>query len=84
ESDCRPEPNLASTVLFILSRLLEHGFILVFVVILLLWIAAFLYGSFYYSYMPLATFSTPVHYYYRCVCEVLQRLCSFCTFDSCF
>ncbi|XP_034399606.1 seipin-like isoform X2 [Cyclopterus lumpus] len=47
----------------------KQGFILVFVVILLLWIAAFLYGSFYYSYMPLATFSTPVHYYYRTDCE---------------
>lgn len=41
------------------------------VVLLLLWIAAFLYGSLYYSYMPNSSFFTPVHYYYRCVCEVL-------------
>ncbi|XP_077433814.1 seipin-like [Vanacampus margaritifer] len=39
------------------------------VLVLLLWISAFLYGSFYYSYMPLAAYSTPVHYYYRTDCE---------------
>ncbi|XP_060904269.1 seipin-like [Labrus mixtus] len=43
--------------------------LVVFVVFLLLWIAAFLYGSFYYSYMPQAAFSTAVHYYYRTDCE---------------
>uniref|UniRef100_A0A3Q3LFL3 Seipin n=1 Tax=Labrus bergylta TaxID=56723 RepID=A0A3Q3LFL3_9LABR len=43
--------------------------VVVFVVFLLLWIAAFLYGSFYYSYMPQAAFSTAVHYYYRTDCE---------------
>ena len=32
---------------------------------LLLWVAVFLYGSFYYSYMPTASFSTPVHFYHR-------------------
>lgn len=32
---------------------------------LLLWTSIFLYGSFYYSYMPTATYTTPVHYYYR-------------------
>lgn len=46
---------------------LAQGLTVFSVVLLLLWIAAFLYGSFYYSYMPTATFSTPVHYYYRLV-----------------
>ncbi|KAK5616858.1 hypothetical protein CRENBAI_018337 [Crenichthys baileyi] len=39
------------------------------IVLLLLWIAAFLYGTFYYSYMPKAAFSAPVFYYYRTDCE---------------
>ncbi|XP_035524738.1 seipin-like isoform X2 [Morone saxatilis] len=47
-------------------------------VFLLLWIAAFLYGSFYYSYMPTAAFSTPVHYHYRTDCESpASFLCSY-------
>ncbi|CAB1337515.1 unnamed protein product [Coregonus sp. 'balchen'] len=47
---------------------------------LLLWTAIFLYGSFYYSYMPLATYSTPVHYYYRTDCDSsASLLCSFPT-----
>ncbi|KAM7000007.1 seipin-like [Tautogolabrus adspersus] len=50
------------------QRLLQI-IVVFFVVFLLLWIAAFLYGSFYFSYMPLAAFSTPVHYYYRTDCE---------------
>lgn len=40
-------------------------FVMSSVVFLLLWVATFLYGSFYYSYMPKAAFSTPVHYHYR-------------------
>uniref|UniRef100_A0A8C6U841 Seipin n=1 Tax=Neogobius melanostomus TaxID=47308 RepID=A0A8C6U841_9GOBI len=44
-------------------------FVVFSVTFLLLWIAAFLYGSFYFSYMPKATYSTPVHYYYRTSCE---------------
>ncbi|XP_030594484.1 seipin-like [Archocentrus centrarchus] len=44
-------------------------FIVFSFVFLLLWLAAFLYGTFYYSYMPKATFSAPVHYYYRTDCE---------------
>lgn len=50
------------------KRVLQ-GFVVFSVILLLLWLAAFLYGSFYYSYMPKAAFSTPVHYYYRCVCD---------------
>lgn len=40
------------------------------VVLLLLWISAFLYGSLYYSYMPKVAFSTTVHYYHRYACEL--------------
>lgn len=40
------------------------------VVLLLLWISAFLYGSLYYSYMPNVAFSTKVHYYHRYVCKI--------------
>ncbi|XP_030224878.1 uncharacterized protein LOC115552719, partial [Gadus morhua] len=36
---------------------------------LLLWAASFIYGSFYYSFMPKAAHSAPVHYYYRSDCE---------------
>ena len=49
-----------------------RSFVLFFIISLILCLAAFLYGSFYYSYMPLASFLTPVHYYYRCVSEVLR------------
>ncbi|XP_013861376.1 seipin isoform X3 [Austrofundulus limnaeus] len=48
---------------------LLQGFTVLSFVLLLLCVAAFLYGSFYYSYMPMATFSTPVHYYYRTDCD---------------
>ncbi|XP_071313107.1 seipin-like isoform X2 [Trachinotus anak] len=55
-----------------------QGFVVFSVIFLLLWLAAFLYGSFYYSYMPKAAFSTPVHYYYRTDCESpASFLCSY-------
>ncbi|XP_028446085.1 seipin-like isoform X2 [Perca flavescens] len=55
-----------------------QGFIVFSIVVLLLVIAAFLYGSFYYSYMPKAAFSSPVHYYYRADCESpASFLCSY-------
>ncbi|XP_061756177.1 seipin-like isoform X1 [Nerophis ophidion] len=56
----------------VITRTLQRavqGVVVFFVVVLLLWTAAFLYGSFYYSYMPLAAYSTPVHYYYRADCD---------------
>uniref|UniRef100_A0A671X0A4 Seipin n=1 Tax=Sparus aurata TaxID=8175 RepID=A0A671X0A4_SPAAU len=52
-----------------IRQTIVQSFVVSSVVVLLLWIAAFLYGSFYYSYMPRAAFSTPVHYYYRTDCE---------------
>lgn len=63
--------RLQSAVVTAMSRIRQRvvqGFAVFSVVSLLLWLATFLYGSFYYSYMPKATFSAPVHYYYRCVC----------------
>ncbi|XP_068571601.1 seipin-like isoform X2 [Cebidichthys violaceus] len=68
-------------VLMVISHARQRavqGFILFSIVILLLLVAVFLYGSFYYSYMPLAAFSTPVHYYYRTDCESpASFLCSY-------
>ncbi|CAJ1058731.1 seipin-like isoform X2 [Xyrichtys novacula] len=64
--------KLRNAVVMTLKRIrqrLLQVIIVAFVVFLLLWIAAFLYGSFYFSYMPQATFSTPVHFYYRTDCE---------------
>ncbi|XP_061089440.1 seipin-like [Conger conger] len=59
-------------------RTLLQAAILLCVLVLLLWVAIFLYGSFYYSYMPTARFSTPVHYYYRTDCDPSSSyLCSF-------
>lgn len=34
-------------------------------ILLLLWVSVFLYGSFYYSYMPTVSHFSPVHFYYR-------------------
>ncbi|KAM4586528.1 seipin-like [Fundulus diaphanus] len=50
-------------------RRLLQGFTVISIVLLLLFVAAFLYGTFYYSYMPKAAFSAPVYYYYRTDCE---------------
>uniref|UniRef100_A0A8C5E0G8 Seipin n=1 Tax=Gouania willdenowi TaxID=441366 RepID=A0A8C5E0G8_GOUWI len=61
-----------------LRRRASQGFVVFSFLFLLLWLATFLYGSFYYSYMPKATFSTPVHYYYRTDCESpTSFLCSY-------
>ncbi|XP_069550558.1 seipin-like [Brachyistius frenatus] len=55
-----------------------QGIIVFSFVLLLLWVATFLYGSFYYSYMPNPAFSSPVHYYYRTDCESpASFLCSY-------
>lgn len=57
-------------IFFILSQIRQkviQTFTVFFLVFLLLWIAAFLYGSLYYSYMPNTAFSTDVYYYYRLV-----------------
>ena len=58
--------DVAAVTLLRARRTLLRAAILFCVLILILWVAIFLYGSFYYSYMPTVSFSTPVHYYYRC------------------
>uniref|UniRef100_A0A8C5GH03 Seipin n=1 Tax=Gouania willdenowi TaxID=441366 RepID=A0A8C5GH03_GOUWI len=50
-------------------RTLFQAAVLCCVLILLLWVSIFLYGSFYYSYMPTVSFSTPVHFYYTCLTD---------------
>ncbi|XP_045064087.1 seipin-like isoform X4 [Coregonus clupeaformis] len=59
-------------------RTLLQAAILFCVLVLLVWVAIFLYGSFYYSYMPTVSFSTPVHYRYSTDCDASNSvLCSF-------
>lgn len=53
-----------------LQRGVTQTFAAFSVLLLLLWISAFLYGSLYYSYMPNGAFSTAVHYYYRYASEL--------------
>nr|XP_057920688.1 seipin-like isoform X2 [Doryrhamphus excisus] len=64
-----------------MSRLVQRakrGVLVFSVVMLLLWVSAFLYGSFYYSYMPFVAQSRPVYYYYRTDCESPSSfLCSY-------
>lgn len=48
-------------------RAVLRGGVLLCVTLLLLWASIFLYGTFYYSYMPAVTFVRPVHYAFRCV-----------------
>lgn len=68
---------VAVTVLRARRTLLQAA-ILLCVLVLLLWVSIFLYGSFYYSYMPTVSFTTPVEYYYRTDCDASSStLCSF-------
>lgn len=57
--------DVAAVTLLRARRTLLRAAILFCVLLLLLWVSIFLYGSFYYSYMPSVSFSTPVHFYYR-------------------
>eukprot|EP00079_Xenopus_tropicalis_P024593 XP_012817371.1 PREDICTED: LOW QUALITY PROTEIN: seipin [Xenopus tropicalis] len=59
-------------------RIFLQAAILLCVLLLLLWVSVFLYGSFYYSYMPTVKYSSPVHYQYSSTCEPPPGiLCSF-------
>ncbi|XP_053305010.1 seipin isoform X2 [Spea bombifrons] len=61
-------------------RLVLQVGILICAVLLLLWVSVFLYGSFYYSYMPTVRYSSPVHYQYSSSCDSPAGiLCSFPT-----
>ncbi|XP_046723649.1 seipin isoform X2 [Silurus meridionalis] len=70
--------DVAAVTLLRARRTLLRAAIFLCVVVLLLWVSVFLYGSFYYSYMPSVSFSTPVNYRYRSDCDSLESvLCSF-------
>ncbi|XP_059398435.1 seipin-like isoform X1 [Carassius carassius] len=70
--------DVAAVTLLRARRTLLRAAILFCVLVLLLWVSMFLYGSFYYSYMPSVSFSTPVHFYYRTDCDASDSvLCSF-------
>ncbi|XP_054580894.1 seipin isoform X2 [Eptesicus fuscus] len=57
--------------------LLQFG-VLFCTILLLLWVSVFLYGSFYYSYMPTVSHLSPVHFHYRTDCDSSTAyLCSF-------
>ncbi|KAM9834669.1 seipin-like [Syngnathus typhle] len=61
--------DAAVRAMFRVRQRVVQSAVLLSVLVLLLWLSTFLYGSFYYSYMPLAAYSTPVHYYYRTDCD---------------
>lgn len=66
-------------------RTLLQAAILFCVLVLILFISIFLYGSFYYSYMPTVSFSTPVNFYYTSDCDSSESaLCSFPTANISF
>uniref|UniRef100_UPI0037E8BA37 seipin-like n=1 Tax=Semicossyphus pulcher TaxID=241346 RepID=UPI0037E8BA37 len=70
--------DVAAVTLLKARRTLFQAAILFCVLVLLLWVSIFLYGSFYYSYMPTVSFSTPVHFYYSSDCDASESgLCSF-------
>ncbi|XP_039987852.1 seipin-like [Xiphias gladius] len=77
--------DVAAVTLLKARRTLFQAGILFCVLVLLLWVSIFLYGSFYYSYMPTVSFSTPVHFYYTSDCDASEPgLCSFPTANISF
>ena len=73
--------DVAAFTLLKARRTLLQALLLFCVIVLLLWVSIFLYGSFYYSYMPTVSFSTPVHYQYKTDCHLSEplHLCSYPT-----
>lgn len=77
--------DVAAVTLLKARRTLLQAAILLCVLVLLLWVSIFLYGSFYYSYMPTVSFATPVHFYYTADCDASEStLCSFPTANISF
>ncbi|MEQ2211569.1 hypothetical protein XENOCAPTIV_007248 [Xenoophorus captivus] len=77
--------DVASVTFHKARRTLFQAAILFCTLCLLLWVSIFLYGSFYYSYMPTVSFSTPVHFYYSSDCDAAESgLCSFPTANISF
>ncbi|XP_004070258.1 seipin-like [Oryzias latipes] len=75
--------DVAAVTLLKARRTIFQAAILFCILCLLLWVSVFLYGSFYYSYMPSVSFSTPVHFYYSTDCSG-PGLCSFPTANISF
>ncbi|XP_067170921.1 seipin isoform X4 [Apteryx mantelli] len=72
--------EVGSVLLLRVRRTVLQTAILLCVALLLLWVSVFLYGSFYYSYMPTVSFVSPVHYSFRTDCgSPGPELCSFPT-----
>nr|XP_025037965.1 seipin isoform X1 [Pelodiscus sinensis] len=70
--------EVAALLLLRVRRTVLQTAILLCVLLLLLWVAVFLYGSFYYSYMPTVSYISPVHYRFRTDCGLPgPDLCSF-------
>uniref|UniRef100_A0A2D4I9W1 Seipin n=1 Tax=Micrurus lemniscatus lemniscatus TaxID=129467 RepID=A0A2D4I9W1_MICLE len=70
--------EVASLLMLRVRRTVLQTAILLCVLLLLLWISIFLYGSFYYSYMPTVSYVSPVHYQFRTDCgQPGPELCSF-------
>ncbi|XP_030424645.1 seipin isoform X1 [Gopherus evgoodei] len=70
--------EVTALLLLRVRRTVLQTAILLCVLLLLLWIAVFLYGSFYYSYMPTVSYVSPVHYTFRTDCgSPGPDLCSF-------
>ncbi|XP_032383390.1 seipin [Etheostoma spectabile] len=77
--------DVAAVTLLRARRNLFQAAILFTVLVLLLLVSVFLYGSFYYSYMPTVSFSNPVHFYYTSDCDASESaLCSFPTANISF
>lgn len=77
--------DVAAVTLLKARRTLFQAAILFCTLVLLLWVSIFLYGSFYYSYMPSVSFSTPVHFSYTSDCDASgSALCSFPTANISF
>ncbi|XP_069018025.1 seipin-like [Embiotoca jacksoni] len=72
--------DVAAVTLLKARRTLFQAGILLCVLVLLLWVAIFLYGSFYYSYMPTVSFSTPVYFYHTADCDASES--AFCSFPT--
>ncbi|XP_068779868.1 seipin isoform X2 [Struthio camelus] len=72
--------EVGSVLLLRVRRAVLQTAILLCAALLLLWVSVFLYGSFYYSYMPTVSFVSPVHYSFRTDCSSSgPELCSFPT-----
>uniref|UniRef100_A0A8D0GX69 Seipin n=1 Tax=Sphenodon punctatus TaxID=8508 RepID=A0A8D0GX69_SPHPU len=70
--------EVATVLLLRVRRTVLQTAILLCAMLLLLWISVFLYGSFYYSYMPTVSYISPVHYNFRTDCGLPgPELCSF-------